>query len=174
MAAVYLDRVYGELEGVNIPFVRGLELNQWSVLRKAVETDINSPACSSVGRLFDAVSALLQVRQTINYEGQAAVELEQMAQEGERGEYPFEIVEEEGVFIFDPDAIIAAIVEEIGKGESSSIISARFHNTMGRVVSRMVRKMRELTGVSGVVLSGGVFQNHFLLNKVWNLLEEDD
>ncbi|MBW2039739.1 MAG: carbamoyltransferase HypF [Deltaproteobacteria bacterium] len=174
MAAVYLHRVYGGLEGLNIPFVKGLDLKKWSFLRGAVKADINSPPCSSVGRLFDAVSALLGVRETINYEGQAAVELEQMAEEGERGEYPFEIFEEEGSLIVDPDPIIAAIVEEIGKGETPYIISARFHNTMARVISRMAKRMRKLTALPEIVLSGGVFQNYLLLGRVCDLLEEDD
>jgi len=174
MAAVYLDRVYGKLERLNIPFVRGLDHSRWALLRQAIQTGINSPPCSSVGRLFDAVSALLQVRETINYEGQAAVELEQMADEEERDEYPFEIVDQEGMLIVNPDPIIAAIVEEIDEGERCSSISARFHNTMSRVVSLMAKQMRELTGLSDIVLSGGVFQNHRLLDRVWHLLKQDD
>lgn len=174
MGAIYLHRVYGRLEELTIPFARGLDLTKWSLLREAIKADINSPLCSSVGRLFDAVSAILGVRETVNYEGQAAIELEQAAEDGESGEYPFDIVEEEGMFIVDPDPIISAIVEEVGKGETPSVISARFHNTMARVISRMAKRMREVTALSEILLSGGVFQNHLLLARVWDLLDEDD
>jgi len=173
IAATYLDRIYGKVEGIEIPFVKKLDLKKWSFLKRAIEAGINSPPCSSVGRTFDAVSALLQVRETVNYEGQAAIELEQMAEVGERGEYPFEIVEDEGGFIVNPDPIIAAIVEEIEGGESFPVISARFHNAMARVVSRMMERLREITGISEVVLSGGVFQNHLLLGRVCDLLEKN-
>lgn len=174
MAAAYLDRVSGDLERVDIPFVKGLDLTRWSLLREAMRVGINSPLCSSVGRLFDAVSALLGVREAVNYEGQAAIELEQMAQKGEEGEYPFEIAEEEGTFILNPDPAIAAITREIGRGESPSIISARFHNTLARAIAQMAQRIREVTGLSEIVLSGGVFQNHLLMNRVSDLLEGDD
>jgi len=126
-----------------------------------------------MGRLFDAVSALLNVRGIVNYEGQAAVELEQLAQERELGEYPFEIFEHEECLIIDPDHIIEAIVKDIKLKESPSIISARFHNSIARVISRMAKKIREKTGLSDVFLSGGVFQNTLLLEKAWDILNED-
>jgi hydrogenase maturation protein HypF len=176
MAAQYLDRVYGRMERVDCPFVRGVDLSQWSLLREAVAAGINSPLCSSTGRLFDAVSALIGVRQETNYEGQAAIELEQMASPGEQGEYPVDIAEEEGAgaLILDPAPLIAAIVEEIKRGADPAIISARFHNAMARAIAQVATRMREATGVSEIVLSGGVFQNHLLLSKALELLEQAD
>jgi len=174
MAAVYLDRVYGQLEGVDIPFVKGLDLAQWTLLRQAIQANINSLLCSSIGRLFDAVSALIGVRLLTNYEGQAAIELEQMARQGEQGEYPLEIAEEEGCLILDPDPMVAAIVEDIKREADPSLISARFHNAMARAIAQMAIQMREVTGVSEVVLSGGVFQNHLLMGRTVDLLEQAD
>ncbi len=174
MAAAYLERLYGRAEGVDIPFVRGLDFAKWTLLREAGQAGINAPLCSSTGRLFDAVSALIGVRGRINYEGQAAIELEQMASGGEQGEYPFEIAEEEGSFILNPDTMVAAIVEEVKKGAEHSIIAARFHNAMARGIARMAAQMREATGVSDIVLSGGVFQNHLLLGRTWDLLAGGD
>jgi hydrogenase maturation protein HypF len=174
MAAAYLDRIYGRAERVDIPFAKGLDLAQWSLLREAVQAGINSPLCSSTGRLFDAVSALIGVRLHTNYEGQAAIELEQMARQGEQGEYPFGIAEQEGCFILDADPLIAAIVEEI-KGEvDPSLISARFHNSLARAIARIAMQMRERTGLSDIVLSGGVFQNHLLMGRAVDLLEQAD
>lgn len=173
MAAAYLERVYGDLEGLHIPFIKGLDLERWSQIRLAIRAKINSPLCSSMGRLFDAVSAILGVRETVNYEGQAAMELEQMAEEGEMGKYPFEILEEKATLIVNPDPIIEAIVEDIRKAESPFIISARFHNSIAKVISMMAQRIREETGISDIFLSGGVFQNHFLLGKVWDILKDD-
>jgi hydrogenase maturation protein HypF len=117
MAAAYLERVFGSVEKADIPFVHGIDLARWSLLREAMLSGINAPLCSSTGRLFDAVSALLGVREQVNYEGQAAIELEQMADPREEGEYPVEIAEEEGALILNPDPLIAAIVEAIKKGD---------------------------------------------------------
>jgi hydrogenase maturation protein HypF len=176
MAAVYLDRIYGRVEGVDIPFAKGFDLAAWSLLREAMQANINSPLCSSIGRLFDAVSALIGVRQCTNYEGQAAIELEQMARQGEQGEYPFEIAEEEGTgaLILNPDPLIAAVVEDIKRKTDPAIIAARFHNAMAKAIARMATRMREATGLSEIVLSGGVFQNHLLMGRAVDLLEKAD
>jgi hydrogenase maturation protein HypF len=174
MAAAYLERVFGSVEKADIPFVHCIDLARWSLLREAMQTGINAPLCSSTGRLFDAVSALLGVREQVNYEGQAAIELEQMADPTEDGEYPLEIAEEEGVLILNPDPVIAAVVESIKKGEAMPTISARFHNSLAKGIVQMASTMREGTGLSEIILSGGVFQNHLLMGKVYDLLEGED
>ena len=174
MAAAYLDRVSGRAERVDIPFVRGLDCAQWTLLREAMQAGINSPLCSSMGRLFAAVSALIGVRGRIHYEGQAAIELEQIARPGVQEEYPVDIADEEGVLILNPDPVIAAVVEGITRGEDPSIISARFHNSMARGIAQMAIRMRDATGLSDIILSGGVFQNHLLMGRVWDLLEGED
>jgi hydrogenase maturation protein HypF len=173
MAAVYLERIYGDLEGLPMPFVNNLDLERWAQIRLAVRSHINSPLCSSTGRLFDAVSAILGIRTIVNYEGQAAIELEQIAEEWEKGEYPFEILHENGNIIVDPDPIIESIVEDLKRNESPGIISTRFHNSMARVISRMARKMRQENGLTDIFLSGGVFQNTLFLGKTWDILKED-
>jgi hydrogenase maturation protein HypF len=170
MAAAYLDRIYGDLGALHLPFTARLDRDRWSQIRLAIRKGINAPECSSMGRLFDAVSALIGVRDTVNYEGQAAIELEQMAEEGERGEYPFEIVEEGEALIMDPDPLIEAIVEDLKRKENPSSISARFHNSIARIVVRMAQRIREAQGLSEIFLSGGVFQNTLLLDKVGNFL----
>jgi len=172
IAAAYLERIYGGLGGLSIPFVNDCDLERWAQLTLAVKSHINSPLCSSAGRLFDAVSALLGMRTRVNYEGQAAIELEQIAEEGEKGEYPFETVDENGSIIVDPDPIIEAIVEDLKRKENPAIISARFHNTMVRVIDTVAKKMRQENGLSYIFLSGGVFQNTLLLGKAWDTLKE--
>jgi len=174
MAAAYLDRIYGGIEKTDIPFVKGIDLARWSLLREAIGAGINSPLCSSMGRLFAAVSALIGVRGSIHYEGQAAIELEQLADQTEKGEYPCEIIHDNGLFILDPDPVIEAIVAEIKRGEDRGVISARFHNSMARSIAQMAIKMREARGLSEIILSGGVFQNHLLMARVWDLLSGAD
>jgi hydrogenase maturation protein HypF len=174
MAATYLERIFGSAEKADIPFAHGLDLGRWSLLREAMQAGINAPLCSSTGRLFDAVSALLGVRERVNYEGQAAIELEQMADPGEKGEYGLEITEEEGALILNPDPLIAAIVQAIKKGEAPRTISARFHNSLARWIVHMASTLREGTGLSEIILSGGVFQNHLLLGRTWDLLAGAD
>jgi len=174
MAAVYLERIYGEVANADIPFTHGIDLAKWSFLKEAIQAGINSPLCSSMGRLFAAVSALIGVRGSIHYEGQAAIELEQMADQAEKGEYPPEITHNNGCFILDPDPVIEAIVKDIKQGEDPSVISARFHNSVARAIVQMAIKMREATGFSEIILSGGVFQNHLLMARAWDLLEGED
>jgi len=173
MAATYLERIYGDLQGLQLPFAKELDLERWSQLQVAMKARINAPLCSSMGRLFDAVSALLNVRGIVNYEGQAAVELEQIAKEGELGEYPLKIFEHEERFIVDPDPIIEGIVEDIQRKENPSVISARFHNSIAQIISQMAVKIRQRNGLSDVFLSGGVFQNTLLLEKTWGILAEN-
>jgi hydrogenase maturation protein HypF len=170
MAAAYLDRIYGDLEALHLPFTARIDRDRWSQIRLAIRKGINAPECSSMGRLFDAVSALIGVRDAVNYEGQAAIELEQMAEKGERGEYPFEIVEEGEALIIDPDPLIEGIVNDLRREESPSSISARFHNSIARVVVLLAQRIREARGLSEIFLSGGVFQNALLLDKVGDFL----
>jgi hydrogenase maturation protein HypF len=170
MAAAYLDRVYGDLGAVHLPFTSRIDRDRWSQIRLAINKGINAPECSSMGRLFDAASALMGVRHAVNYEGQAAIELEQMAEKGERGEYPFEIMEEGEALIIDPDPLIEAIVADLERKESPSSVSARFHNSIARVVVRMAQRIREARGLTEIYLSGGVFQNTLLLDKAGDLL----
>jgi len=173
MAAAYLERVYGDLERVSIRLEKGFDLERWSQIRLAVKSQINSPLCSSMGRLFDAVSAILGVRTIVNYEGQAAIELEQIAEKREKGEYPFEILDEKGSIIVDPDPIIEAVVEDLKRKESPAVISARFHNSIVKIIFEIAKKVRLENGLSDVFLSGGVFQNTFLLGKAWDILKDD-
>jgi hydrogenase maturation protein HypF len=173
MAAIYLERIYGRLEGLSIPFLKEIDLERWSQIRLAVKFHINSPLCSSTGRLFDAVSAILGIRMTVNYEGQAAIELEQIAEEGEEGEYPSKVVNENRSMIWDPDPIIEAIVEDLKRKESPAVISARFHNSIVRILSQTATRMRQGTGLRDIFLSGGVFQNTLILGKTRDILKED-
>ena len=145
------------------------------IIKRQIERRINSPLSSSMGRLFDAVSSLLGIRSEIDYEGQAAVELEMAAYEEDYAHaqegYPYRIVEDEGIRIVRLSDLFSAVIEDLHLGISKGMISVKFHNTVARMINEMCRLIADETGVSQVALSGGVFQNRLLLKKTISLLE---
>ena len=147
-----------------------LGLRAIDVLRKQLKSGINSPLTSSVGRLFDAVSSLLGIRQLTSYEGQAAVELEALADPEESAGYPFQITRSGEI---DPSSALEKIVDELRQGTPLPRISARFHNGLAAVVRDAARLIRRDHGLKRVALSGGVWQNITLLKKTSRLLEQD-
>jgi hydrogenase maturation protein HypF len=136
-----------------------------------------------MGRLFDAISALLGIRGEIDYEGQAAVELEMAAHSSviareldeaishAQESYPYCIVENEGIRVVRLKGLFSAVIEDLHQGIPRGRISVKFHNTVARMINEMCHLIADETGVSQVALSGGVFQNRLLLRKTVNLLE---
>ena len=131
---------------------------------------VNSPLTSSAGRLFDAVAALLGVRDEINYEGQAAVELEQLADAAERGAYAAAITPQQPFLVAGPDLVRAA-AGDLAAGVAPGVIAARFHNGVADLIAGGCLLLRERHGLSTVALSGGVFQNLLLLDGTVSRLE---
>lgn len=138
-------------------------------LRVQLEKNINTPMTSSMGRLFDAVSALAGVRQKVNYEGQAAIEFEAMADLAEAGQYVFG-VESGQVRV---RSAVEALVNDVMAGVSKKNISARFHNGLAESVRETVKKISVETSLRRVILSGGVWQNITLLRRTLSLLRND-
>ena len=137
-----------------------------SVLRHQLQSGLNAPPTSSMGRLFDAISALAGVRQQVNYEAQAAIELEALADPDEVGVYPLEISDE----VIDPTPLIQAAVMDLRRGLPVGKIAARFHNGLAGMVLQVCQRLRAHFGVTEVVLSGGVWQNMTLLTRAEALL----
>jgi hydrogenase maturation protein HypF len=131
---------------------------------------INAPLTSSAGRLFDAVAALVGVRDTINYEGQAAVELEQLADPGEPGTYRAAVAAREPFCIAGAD-LVRAVTDDLRDGTTAPVVAARFHNGVAALVEDGCVLARERTGLGTVALSGGVFQNLILAHRVCARLE---
>jgi hydrogenase maturation protein HypF len=111
------------------------------------------------------------VRGKIDYEAQAAIELEMVVDESETGSYPFAIIEQNDMNIVHLDELFSAILTDIGKGASSASISTKFHRTIAQVVMQMCKRLASQTGVNKVALSGGVFQNRLLLRLTVAALE---
>jgi hydrogenase maturation protein HypF len=139
------------------------------LLRRQITGTVNAPLTSSMGRLFDAVSSLLGVRQTANYEAQAAIELESLADQDESGAYPFAI---EGQLL-DPAPMFQSLLSDLRAGVPLATLSGRFHNTLADLLHRVCQKVRTETGIAEVAMSGGVWQNMTLLEKSIHLLDRD-
>jgi [NiFe] hydrogenase maturation protein HypF len=134
------------------------------ILMRAYRRGVNSPLTSSIGRLFDAVSAIAGVRFECSYEGQAAVDLEQAIDTGAAGSYSFELTpNESGMMIFDWRQLIRDVVRDAWSNAGSGVISARFHRAVARLIADAASHAETLYGCRRVVLSGGVFQNSHLL-----------
>lgn len=140
-----------------------------AVLKSQLEKGINTPMTSSMGRLFDAVSALIGVQMENSYEAQAAIELEAVVDPQETGYYPWRF---DGQQIEMQDMILS-IMDDIELGISQPVIAARFHNTIAQLSLEIARSMREQYNIFKIALSGGVWQNLYLLNKTISLLEAE-
>jgi len=159
----------------DLPIMREADDMEIEVIKRQIERGINSPFTSSMGRLFDAVSALLGIRGEIDYEGQAAVELEMAAYEEDyvhiQKSYPYRIVEDGGIRVVRLRDLFAAVLEDLNEDTSKGSMSVRFHNTIARMIDEMCRLTADETRINQVALSGGVFQNRILLKKTTDLLE---
>ena len=171
MAAVYLSAAYPEGPPGSLDVMRRNE-SRWGDVLAVARSGLNSPLTSSAGRLFDAAAAVLGVRDVINYEGQAAVELEQLADPAERGGYPVGISDGEQLRVLGAD-LIRAVVDDVRDGAEAAIVAARFHNGVADAIARTCAILRARTGLGFVALSGGVFQNLLLLDRTASRLEAD-
>jgi hydrogenase maturation protein HypF len=165
MAAAYLGADQDQLDVV--------KRNQahWPAVVAMGERGVNSPLTSSAGRLFDAAAAILGVRDAINYEGQAAVELEQLADPAEAGAYPARIETGDGPFQARGADLLHGVIADLTSGVPAPVIAARFHHGVAALIEAGCLLMRERHGLGAVALSGGVFQNLLLLRAAVSRLE---
>lgn len=171
MAAVYLHRALGDdFLKLNLPFVYELDRRAWPALRSMMMSETNCPETSSMGRLFDALSALLGLRRAVNYEGQAAIEMETIADVREKQFYEFEIGQDG---IIKADKLIQQATGDLLNEVAPPIVSARFHLGVANMIAQIVRRTRNERRINRVALSGGVFQNVFLLDAVCRLLQRE-
>jgi hydrogenase maturation protein HypF len=150
-----------------------------NIIRTQLEKGINAPFTSSMGRLFDAVAAIIGMRQEINYEAQAAIELEAILDLEEKGKYSFDFSHpgdnsSTGETQIEINPIINSVVHDFLDHVSPAIIAARFHNTVAGIVYETSIMLRERTGLQDVVFSGGVWQNHHLLKMTLALFAGTD
>ena len=149
--------------------VKSFQEEQRVILAQQLAHMVNCPLTTSMGRLFDAVSSLLGIRHHISYEGQAAIELENICDRSENQTYDLPI---NGSRI-DTLALFPQILKDMRNGVSHAVIAARFHNAIANCCLVICQKFRTSTGVNKVALSGGVWQNMTLLRKTTQLLYSD-
>lgn len=131
-----------------------------------------SPLSSGAGRLFDAVSALIGLCDRNTFEGEAAIALESLVRDGIDEEYPVNIVAEKTILV-DFSQTFLGIMNDLAGGAKKHVISTKFHNTVASVILKVVTRIGEIRMLRDVVLSGGTFQNMYLLRRVVELLAYD-
>ncbi|MDD4074762.1 MAG: carbamoyltransferase HypF [Eubacteriales bacterium] len=141
------------------------DAEKYAAIQRLLQARVNCPRSSGMGRLFDGVYALLTGRESVSYEGQAAVLLETMAKEADTA-YPIRLAIENGLRLFDTRPMLSALCEEQRAGADAGQIAGRFIKTLADMAVDMCLAIRADMGVSSVVLSGGVFLNQKLLPQV--------
>ncbi len=169
LAFAYVQTLLGEAP--DLPSIAGINADERDIILSQMAKGINTPLTSSCGRLFDSVSALLGLRRTITFEGQAAIAIEMAAaRSGSAVPYPFRLEKEDGVWQVKLKQLFYSLVEEITSGVPIPEISFRFHVTLADVIREVTTLVSRDTGITKVVLSGGCFQNRLLLSLTLPLM----
>lgn len=153
----------------DLPPVQALCYEERLALRSSLEHQLNTIPTSSMGRLFDAAAALIGLRFESNYEGQAAIELEAVADLEENKSYAIEINHQE----IDPAMLWNAIIRDWREGVAVPILAARFHNSIAHFLLECCNTIYRDHSIKTVALSGGVWQNQYLLEKTKSQLEQN-
>ena len=184
MAASYLAHHFGreflkmEFMKFDIPFVRQLNRPKVGVLLRMMEQSVNSPLTSSCGRLFDAVAALIGIRQQVNYEAQAAIELEMAIGSSETvalekdGGYRLQLLPDNDHWIISTRPLFEGLLDDLGRNVPVGAISWRFHNGLVDGFVELATLLREKTALHRVCLSGGTFHNAYLSERLEARLSE--
>ncbi len=166
-ARMALAHLYqSEIDWADLLPSTNLCMEERTVLRLQLEKMINAVPTSSMGRLFDAAAALIGIRQKVNYEGQAAIEMENMVDPDEIGYYPFDFSED----ILDPTPLWIGLINDIHQGLPIPKLAAKFHQSIANLNIQICNKLRADTGITTVALAGGVWQNKVLLQNTIKLL----
>jgi hydrogenase maturation protein HypF len=169
MAASYLSSLYDETPQLDVRRCNP----GWDQVVAVARGNVGAPQTTSAGRLFDAVAAIIGIRDAVNYEGQAAIELEQRAAAGVAGGYPVAVASGPQGLVLDTDGLVRAVVDDVVTGAAVSVIAARFHNGLADAIVQVATALRDSNRLDTVALSGGVFQNLLLLSRVVDGLEAD-
>ena len=164
MARAWLHALGDDDPAVPAALAQQVPRARWEAVGALVRSGTAAPETTSVGRLFDAVAALCGIRATVNYEGQAAAELEAACDPRERASYPLPVLDAAPILL-DARATIAAVVEDLARGAAAGTVAGRFHNALADATARACVVAARRTGSELIVLSGGAFQNRVLLER---------
>ncbi|MBI4946911.1 MAG: carbamoyltransferase HypF [Bacteroidetes bacterium] len=169
MAVSYLYNIYGmDFLNLKLSFLKSIPRAKLDLLLIALDKKINCPLTSSAGRLFDAVSALNNICCYAGFEAEGPMRLESIIAKNNQEKYPFDIGN-----CISFKKTFQGILDDINHKTDISIISAKFHNTIIFIILEVVLKIRNETGLNKVALSGGTFQNRYLLENTEKVLEEN-
>lgn len=168
-AVGYLYKYFGpELSGRNPAFLKHIGKDKTELILQMLRSNINCPLSSGAGRLFDAVAALTGICPVSLFHAEAPMRLEAAIKSGCQGKYHVDYIGQHIVF----QAMFHQIISDMEHHVSTGEISAKFHNTIASVILAVSKKLREETGITKVVLSGGSFQNRYLLGLAEIILRE--
>ncbi|MCK5271861.1 MAG: carbamoyltransferase HypF [Sedimentisphaerales bacterium] len=173
MAVSYLISAHGPDKGLESArkLLKGVECFQIEAVAEMIQKKLNSPMTSSLGRFFDAVSALIGLCLNNTYEAQAAIEMENTVAKDETAGYPVRIVPEGELAVLSTGPVVQALTEDILLGVTPEVISARFHNFVVAGLTAMAVELASRLGTEIVALGGGVFQNDLILGRLITSLE---
>ncbi len=146
---------------------------EFSLVGKLIGARLNSPSASSAGRLFDAVSSLLGLRDEATFEGEAAIALEEVASSDECGELPWALRKVDDLWVYDARPTLSAVLDSVRGDVPASVTAARFQATIVAVTAAFCDAARATTGIREVCLGGGVFQNRKLADGVLSALSAE-
>ncbi len=168
-ALSYLYKYFGsDLFKMDIPFIRNIDKEQSEFIIQMIDKGINSPVSSGAGRLFDGVSALIGLCHETDYHAEAPMRLEAAIKPGCKGKYLFDLHDGKVVFY----KTFYQIIKDLKTQTPINEVSAKFHNTVVTILIKVARLLNKETGLKKIVLSGGTFQNRYLLETTEKLLTD--
>jgi hydrogenase maturation protein HypF len=174
MAIGYLHHAFGDsLWDLDLAMLKQIEASKLKIIVEMIQKGVNCPQTSSLGRLFDGVAAIVGIRNQVNFEGQAAMELEMLAADGIDTIYDFDWVSGDPIQIL-PAPIVYGVVQDVQNGLSVAEISIKFHKTLLALFTEICINIRQDSDLNRVVLSGGCFQNSILLSGMLHELTSRD
>ena len=169
MALSYLYKYFENgFENLDLPFLRSIDRENRELVIQSIDKNINTPLTSSAGRLFDAVSALLGLCIKSTFHAEAPMRLEAIIKPGIQDTYPFRV---DKTISFGE--MLNEMVKDIFNNKPSWYISTKFHNTLISVIFAVASDIKKASGINKVVLTGGTFQNRYLLRETENLLAKN-
>lgn len=177
LAAAWLYFIYKDnfMNLKNIGLIRKIGKRKWQALKSMYLSGLNVPLASSMGRLFDAVAALVLAKDKAGFEAELAIELQKtaMAYRLKSSGYRFNILKEKNKYILSPLPMFKEIISDLAGRESKSKVAYRFHLTVAGMIKKIALALRKETKINQIALSGGVFQNNLLLSLSLDLLYKE-